>query len=66
MDDQSSINRANVFFWISFFVLLFLNWILFRPVLGPLIFGAILAGSFYPVFEKIMSFKKLEKTLQPH
>ena len=54
MDDQSSINRANVFFWISFFVLLFLNWILFRPVLGPLIFGAILAGAFYPVFEKII------------
>ena len=61
MDDKSSLNRANIFFWIAFFLLLLLNWILFKPILGPLIFGAILAGSFYPVFEKIMSLEKIGK-----
>ena len=53
MDQDRNLNRATVFFWLAFFFLLFLNWVIFKPILGPLVFGAILAGSFYPVFEKI-------------
>ena len=53
MDQERNLNRATVFFWLAFFFLLFLNWVIFKPILGPLVFGAILAGSFYPVFEKI-------------
>ena len=60
MDNENTLNnRANVFFWVAFFFLLFLNWIIFKPILGPIIFAAILAGSFYPVFEKIEKIKKI-------
>ena len=54
--------RADVFFWAAFGLLIFLNWLIFKTMLGPLIFGAILAGSFYPVFEKINSHPKINRT----
>ena len=59
MEQEHNLNRANVFFWLAFFFLLFLNWVIFKPILGPLVFGAILAGSFYPVFEKIQEKGKM-------
>ena len=63
-EEGHNLNRANVFFWLAFFFLLFLNWVIFKPILGPLVF-AVLAGAFYPVFEKIQDKGKMGSNQPP-
>ena len=42
------------FVFAAFFVLLiYLMWLMIKPLLGPLIFAGIIGGAFYPVFNKI-------------
>jgi len=48
-----SMNLAQLFFGVVFTLLLVLNWILFKSIIHPLIFGAIMAGSFAPLNTKI-------------
>jgi predicted PurR-regulated permease PerM len=48
-----SLNLAQLFFGVVFTLLLILNWILFKSIIHPLIFGAIMAGSFAPMNKRI-------------
>ena len=49
-----SISLPQLFFAVVFIILVILNWMLFRPIIHPLIFGAIMAGSFAPLNHKIL------------
>ncbi|GAB4015015.1 MAG: AI-2E family transporter [Bdellovibrio sp.] len=51
------------FFYVVFIALLALNLYIFTHLLNALLFGAILAGTFYPLFEKIQLKFKLSRTL---
>lgn len=41
------INRTQAFFALSFFLVIYILWLMAKPMLGPIIFGAILAGVFF-------------------
>jgi predicted PurR-regulated permease PerM len=44
-----------IFFAVAFIVLLLLSWFMFGPILHPMIFGAIMAGVFAPLNDKIIA-----------
>lgn len=51
------------FFYVVFIALLVLNLYIFTHLINALLFGAILAGTFYPLFEKVQLRFKLSRTL---
>jgi predicted PurR-regulated permease PerM len=55
------INLAMLFFGVIFVITIILNWVLFEPIIHPLIFGAIIAGSFSPVNKKLFSILKNDR-----
>ena len=44
---MNNLNRTQVFFALSFFLVIYVLWLMAKPMLGPIIFGAILAGIFF-------------------
>jgi predicted PurR-regulated permease PerM len=44
---------ARIFFYILFLGLLLLMWMMLRPIIHSFLFGAIIAGSFYPFFSRL-------------
>tara|TARA_R110002072_G_scaffold534_2_gene3594 strand:+ start:129255 stop:130322 length:1068 start_codon:yes stop_codon:yes gene_type:complete len=54
-------NRKTVFFAVFFAAITYLVWLMARPMIGPIIFGAIMAGIFYPLKNKIETKYKVGK-----
>ena len=54
---------ARASFLIVFSLMLLLNWALFQPMIHPIIFGAILAGTFAPIFNKILVFTQWKREI---
>ncbi|MCP4914677.1 MAG: AI-2E family transporter [Oligoflexia bacterium] len=48
-----SSDRSNLVFGIVFFFIIYLLWLMAKPMIGSLLFGAILAGVFYPLKNRI-------------
>ncbi|MCO4792810.1 MAG: AI-2E family transporter [Bacteriovoracaceae bacterium] len=52
---MKSLTLPQAFFAVVFTLLIILNWILFKSIIHPLIFGAIMAGSFAPLNVRLKS-----------
>ncbi len=55
------IKITSIFFLAVFLYILYLLWTLFAPFFGAVIFGGIIAGTFYPLFSKIIEKTKWSK-----
>lgn len=54
---QSSV--AKIFFYIVFIILMLLMWMMIKPLFHSFLFGAILAGCFYPLFLHVRNLPKI-------
>ncbi|MBN1532461.1 MAG: AI-2E family transporter [Spirochaetes bacterium] len=56
-------SNAKIFFYILFIALLLMLAFMMKPIVHPIIFGGIIAGSFYPLFLRISRIPKVSRNI---
>ncbi len=58
---MNQVSTARIFFYIVFIALLLLFGFMMKPIIHSIIFGAIICGSFYPLFMRIFSIPRVSR-----